>query len=162
MTRDILYALALFLAGGFGYALGRAHAHRAFNRIVGRTMDAVILHLRDEVGEMRIARKAVTSMARAASAEVAARARFEHLYDDEKRKRKALEVDNETLRSINRVMSKKLVAIFAVCPNGCREKADRARREAQESGISIRTQMTRLKGTSTPTPGAVGVSFRLP
>ena len=169
MTRDILYALALFLAGGFGYALGRAHAHEAFNRIVGGTMDAVLLHLRDEVGEMRIARKAVTSMARTASfiaaflkkdenpeaseltaineslrrsqsAEVAARARFEHLYNDEKKKRKVLEVHNETLMGINRVLSKKLVAIFAVCPNGCREKVDRAGREAQqvESGSGHR------------------------
>ncbi|MDE2921347.1 MAG: hypothetical protein OXR83_00545 [Acidobacteriota bacterium] len=159
MTLEILYALALFLAGGLGYALGRSHAHETFNRGVGATMDAMLLQLRDEGGEMRIARKAVTSMARTAtfmatllkkhgntetqelktineslqrsqSAEVAARAPFEHLYNCESKKREALEGESETLIGINRVLSRKLVAILAICTNGCEERADRTRWEA--------------------------------
>ena len=157
MTWGMLYALALFVAGGLGYALGRAHAHPTSSRIVGVTMDSVLRQLREEVEEMRIARRAVTSIARTAtilkrdeksearelraiteslrrsqSAEVAARARFEHLHNWEKEKREALEGERETLIGINRVLSRKLAAIFAICPNGCRERVDRASLDTQE------------------------------
>jgi len=161
MTQDVLYVLALFLVGGVGYAVGRTQAHKAFDKIVGTTMDAVLVHLRDEIAGMRIARKAVTSMAQTAtsmatvlkkdgnlearelraindslrrsqSAEVASRARFEHLYNAEKKRREALEGERETLMDINRGLSRKLVAIFAICPKSCREKADRAGWQAQE------------------------------
>ncbi|MDE2980867.1 MAG: hypothetical protein OXU74_06695 [Gemmatimonadota bacterium] len=160
MTRDLLYALVLFLTGGLGYALGRAHAHEAFDRVMGETLAAIRKHLRAEGGEAREMRRAAEMMAhvavgfaeaaetdsaakelkaineslqRAKSAETTAKVRFEQLYNGERKARKALEGERDTLVYINRSLSRRMAAAFAICRNGCLEASGRANTAAAEA-----------------------------
>ena len=153
MIQDVLYALALFFAGGFGFALGRDHAHRAFNRVMGETLAAIGKHLRAEGGEAREMRRSAAMMARLAvgfaetaekdptarelkaineslqhakSAETTAKTRFEQLYNGEKKAREAAERRSEALRDINRGLSRRMAAAFAVCRGDCMEASGRA------------------------------------
>ena len=154
MTREFLYGLALFLAGGFGYAMGRAHAHEAFNRVTGGTLAAIRKHLRAEAGEARETRRAAAQLAFFAvdfvetaektsptakeqkaiieslqekrSAEVAAKLRFRDVYHREKKARDAIECERDTLVCINRALSRRMAAAFATCRNGCMEASGRA------------------------------------
>ncbi len=153
MNQDILYALALFFAGGFGFALGRDHAHKAFNRVMGETLAAILKHLRAEGGEAREMRQSAAMMARLAvgfaetaekdpaakelkaineslqhakSAETTAKTRFEQLYNGEKKAREAAERRSETLRDINQDLARRMAVAFAVCRNDCMEASGRA------------------------------------
>ena len=137
MNQDILYALALFFAAGFGFALGRDHAHKAFNRVMGETLAAILKHLRAEGGEARETRRSAAMMARLAvgfaetaekdpaarelkaineslqhakSAETTAKTRFEQLYNDEKKAREVAERRSETLRDINQGLARRMAA----------------------------------------------------
>lgn len=149
-----MYGLALFLAGGFGYAMGRANAHEAFNRVMGGMLAAIRKHLRAEAGEARETRRAAAQLARFAvdfvetaektsptaeeqkaiieslqekgSAEVAAKLRFRDLYQREKMARDSIESERDTLVCINRVLSRRMAAAFATCRNGCLEASERA------------------------------------